>query len=337
MRNFFAIVFILVAFAQANAQSGLLPNFGGQRAGLSTLGFLKNDMSARSVGLSGASVALNGDAYSLYNNPAGAADLKSLHISTNNLLVGAGVNQNMISIIRPNKKSTSSFGFSLNTMTTGAMEVRTEFQPMGTGQQFYANATAAGLTYAIQLSDMFSLGTTAKYIFEQMADYRNHTVSVDIGFLYKTDFKDLNFAVMVQNFGGNSGLSGDFLEVDFNRNGQISLEKHTVPTVFSLGVSMIPYKTDNYSLLVALQLNHPNDNAENIRMGTEFQYRDLLYARLGYKLSVAGQNFPSLGLGVRHQIGAHPLRLDYSVNPTNFIGVQHIVGLAFSLNKMEER
>lgn len=216
------------------------------------------------------------------------------------------------------------------------MEVRTEFQPNGTGELFYVSNNAIGLTYAKSLSDMFSMGLTIKYIYEQIAKYTNHTAAADLGFSYKTDFKDLRFAVMVQNFGGNSTLNGDFLAVGFNRDSaSIDLNPYTVPTVFKMGLSMVPYKSEFHSVLVIAELNHPNDNAENFRIGAEYNYRDLLFARAGIKLSVEGQRLPSFGIGLRSRIGAHPLRIDYGVNPTNFFGMQHNFGLFFQFNKME--
>ena len=63
---------------------------------------------------------------------------------------------------------------------------------------------------------------------------KNHTVAADLGFQYTTDVKDLKFGIVVKNFGGNSALNGDFLEVDFNRTA-VNLDKYPVPTVFRLG------------------------------------------------------------------------------------------------------
>ena len=155
-----------------------------------------------------------------------------------------------------------------------------------------------------------------------------------MSFLYYTDFKDLKFAVMVQNFGGNSALNGDGIKADFNRNPNVSPEEYSVPTVFSLGASMIPWKKENQSLLVSLQLNHPSDNAENYRLGLEYEYLKLLFLRAGYKVNVDGQPFPTFGFGLRHRVGGHPLQLNYAANPTEYFGTIHTVGLSFTLNKM---
>jgi len=321
---------VLACFLGGTVQAQLIPNLGGQRAGLSSLSFLKNDMNPRSLSMSGASVALSSDEFAVISNPAGVADMRSLSIGTSNYFVGAGVNQALISVGMP-ITSISSLALSINSLNSGEMEVRTEFQPDGTGQKVFANNMAIGATYAMRLSDMFSAGITLKYIYEQLAEYKNHTAAFDLGFSYNTDWKDLSFAVMIQNFSGNSNLQGDYLEVDFNRN-EITIGDATTPTVFRMGASMTALKKDRHQLTVAFELDHPNDNAENFRFGAEYSYLELLYFRAGMKLNVKGQGLPSFGIGIRHRIGGHPIHFNYGVLPTNYMGVQHLVGLSFSIN-----
>ncbi len=311
-----------------NAQ--VFPNFGGQRAGLSALSFLKNDLNPISFAQAGASVANSPTMYSSENNPAAIAQLKTSGFALSNMVIGAGINQSFLAV---NKKldNGSTLGFNVNTLNSGEMLVRTEFEPNGTGQVFYANNTALGLNYGQKLTDRFSIGVGLKYVYEGIATYTNHTVTADIGFLYITDYKDLTFAVVVKNFGGNSQMQGSDLETSYNRT-LVSLEKYTTPTIFKMGFSFMPYQTETLKLRVAAELNHPNDNAENIRAGGELNMRELLFVRLGYKLSVKGQNYPTFGLGVKTRIGSHPMYIDYGMNPTNQMGVQHIFGISVPLN-----
>lgn len=327
------IITILCLPALANAQ--LIPVYGAERAGLSALSFLKNDVSPRSVGMAGTSASLNGDAYSIYHNVAGIADVDQTSFAVTNSFLGAGINQSFVSGIFPFKSKTSSLGISLNSLTSGAIEERTEFQPEGTGRKVYATNLAFGVSYAQQLSRHFTIGGTVKYIYENLAEFTNHTANVDVGFLYDTEFKDLRFAVLIRNFGGNSSLSGSYIASSYNRTAGTSLESNTFPNIFSLAISMVPWKNKRHSLLTAFQLNHPNDNAENYALGVEYQYLDLLFARAGLKINVRGQSYPSFGFGTRIMLGAHPLHIDYATIPTNYLGWQHVFGLRFSLNKNE--
>ncbi len=287
-------------------------------------------MNPLSFGMGGASVANPGNLYSAEANSAALVQVEGSGFALSNMVIGAGINQSLFSGTKMLDDG-SVIGFGLNTLNSGAMEVRTEFEPNGTGQQFYVNNTTAGFSYARRLSQQFSIGVGIKYVYEGISTYRNHTVTSDIGFLYTTDFKGLTFAVSVKNFGGNSSLTGDDLAVGYNRT-VVSLEKYTAPTVFKMGLSFVPYKTETKMLLVSAELNHPSDNAENIRIGSELNLRKLLFLRLGYKLSVKGQNLPTAGLGVKTRIGSHPLYIDYGVNPTNRMGVQHIFGIHIHFN-----
>lgn len=326
------LILILSLLSLGLAQGQILPNFGGERAGLSTLSFLKNDLSTRSMALGGASAALNGDAYSVINNPAALAHLERQSYAISHLFIGGGIDQSFLSANYPLKDKVSTLSVSLNALNSGEMEERTEFMPMGTGRTVSVGNMALGLSYARQLSALFSAGITLKYIYEGIAGYSNSSATVDLAFLYKTDFKDLRFAVVVQNFGGNSSLSSDAdIPVVFNRNTGIGLDANTVPTVFKLGMSITPYKTDAQSLTTTVQLNHPNDNAENYRLGLEYEWKQLLFARAGYKISVRHQHIPVFGFGLRTHLGGWPFYIDYAANPTNFIGMQHNIGLRIEL------
>jgi hypothetical protein len=313
------------------SQAQLLPNFGGQRAGLSALSFLKNDLNPISYSMGGASVANPGSLYSSENNPAALAQLNNSGIALSNLAIGAGINQSFIGVSYILDDG-SVFGANLNSLNTGAMEIRTEFEPNGTGQLFYANNTALGVNYAKYLSENFSIGLGLKYIYEGISSYSNHTVTADIGFLYTTDFKHLSFAVVIKNFGGNSQMLGSDLETTFNRT-DVVLNKYTTPSIFKMGFSLVPYESKTKKLLATVELNHPSDNAENIRLGGEMSFRNILFTRIGYKINVLGQNYPTAGLGIKTRLGVHPLFIDYAVNPTNRLGIQHLIGMSIPFNK----
>jgi len=328
------LIFGLFVLGASVASAQLLPNFGGQRAGLSTLSFLKNDLNPRSVGMSGASIANTHDAYSAITNPAALAKLEENSIGASHLLIGGGIQQSYLSY-QHKLPSEATIGLSVNSLNSGDMMVRTEFQPDGTGQYFSMSQNAIKGNYSTKLSDMFSLGVAVTYIYETMQVYNNSTAAIDLGFLYQTDFKNLRFAVVVQNFGGSSSMSGSLLQVDYNRNGNPELARYSLPTVFKMGFALDAYEKDDHLIVGSMQLNNPNDNAENIRIGCEYRYAKLLSVQTGIKLSVKGQAYPSFGMGYRSKIGVHPLTINYGMNPTNWMGTQHEFGIQLNFNKME--
>lgn len=336
MKKLLSYLIALLLSVPAAAQ--VLPNYGGERAGLSALSFLKNDMSTRSLGLAGTSLALEGDGYSVINNPAALTDLKEPTYALSHLFLGGGVNQSFLATNYPLSDKSSTLSFSINALNSGEMEERTEFQPMGTGRQVSVANIAVGATYARQLSAVFSAAVSVKYIYEGIAGFHNSNATVDLAFLYKTDFRDLKFAAMVQNFGGNSSLSSDAdIPTTFNRTTGIGLDANVVPTIFKLGISMVPWKSGDNSLLTALQLNHPNDNAENYSLGLEYRWKEIFYARAGYRVSVRHRHVPTFGIGIRSRLGQYPFYIDYAANPTNFIGLQHSIGLRFRILRIADR
>ena len=330
MRKIVHIALLLLVVSTVQAQ--LLPRLGGQRAGISALTFLKIDPSPRSAAMASANVSVVGDMYATNTNPAALADVDKLSFAASNTFWAAGINHAFFTGVKPTRIGV--FGLSITSLMTGKMERRTEFQPDGTGQYFSASNTAVGLSYSKRLTDYFSYGITLKYVNEQLAEYVAQTGVVDLGFLYRTDWKGLSFAVAMHSFGTNSKLKGDY-KPDGLTSKPVTLTEYPAPTTFKLGVSMIPWKTDDKSLTVIAQLNHPSDNAENIRLGVEFEYKQLLYLRAGYKINVDDQKYPTAGLGVRTHLGKHSLHIDYAVDPTRYLGWIHRFGISFAVNKLD--
>ena len=319
-------------FLGASAAHGqLLPSYGGERAGASALSFLKNDLHVGSVGMAGAHVALVGNPYSWNGNPAGASDVNERSLALSNGFVGGGVQHSLIALTLPSKDKTTSIGLVGNVLQTGAFEERTEFLPEGTGRMLYGTHASLGIGVAKRLSEQFSMGLVVKGIHEVVGDYRNTTAGVDIGFLYRTDVRGLQFAVALRNFGGSSALQGDFLASLFNRAPVATLNKNTLPTEFCMGVNGIAWSKDKQVLRMGIQLNHPNDNAENYRIGLEYTANDRLVIRSGVALQVAGRTWPALGFSAKGRLGRQAIWIDYAATPTAFTGIASVVGMRLPL------
>ena len=339
----FCAALLVQACTLVPAEAQLFPNLGGQRVGISAFTFLKNDLSPRSMAMGGANAALGSDSgmadgYAVANNPALGAEIRHLTVTASNLNYGGGINHAFLSVAVPTKNR-GCWLFSVNDLGTGPQTLRTELQPNGNGQQFFVNSFAAGAGFSKSLSDMFSFGVNIKYIREQLAEYNVGTAAVDLGFLYRTDYRNLRFAAALQNFGINSTLSGSGKPVAFMADGNGAAYATSAPTEsfsgstqFKMGISIDAVKIDHDNLITAsVQLNHPNDNAENIRLGLEYSFRNLLYVRAGQRINLTGQAYPSGGVGVHTQLGRHKLAIDYAAQPTDYMGTFQSVGLSFSL------
>jgi hypothetical protein len=282
--------------------------------------------------MAGANATLSGDAFGSALNPALGAEVYSFTVGASNLLYGGDLNHSLASVYIPIKNAGNIYT-NIHMLNMGAEKVRTEFEPEGTGEYFSAYSLATEVGYARNLSSRFSIGVSLKYIREQLAQYTANGVAADIGFLYRTDYRNLRFGVALQNFGANSTLKGSY-NPDVLQNGSTTTtEGYPAPTLFKMGASMDALDIEDHLITVHIQLNHPNDNAENIRIGAEYVWADQFMLRTGVKLGVSTERIPTAGLGYRFNFGGQKLQLDYGINPTRYLGLMHSVGLSFALGQ----
>lgn len=326
-RAFLVFLLTLVAFT---SKAQLFPSLGSQRAGIASFTNLKIDVSPRAVGLAGAITTMKGDAYASQWNPATLTELNGHSFAAATKMYPQGVSHSFAAAnIR--LRETDYIAVSVNNLYSGQMEVRTEFQPNGTGQFFAMNSMAIGVSYAKALTYKFSVGTTIKYLNETADVFTASSVAVDVGFIYKTDYKNLRFGVFLQNFGPNSMATGNYNPFNFTGK-QLATDGFSTPTVFKFGTSMVPYKKDLHSIAVAAELNHPGDNSSCIRLGAEYNYSDLLFFRAGYGFNLHDYTAPTAGVGLRTVVKSQVLHLNYAFAMMNAWGVNHNIGLSVLLH-----
>ncbi len=81
--------------------------------------------------------------------------------------------------------------------------------------------------------------------------------------------------------------------------------------MFRIGFALEPYETENHRITSSIQLNHPNDNSENVSTGVEYAWKEMFFLRGGYKFNVEEQNI-SLGAGVKMDLDLASFTFDYS-------------------------
>jgi len=313
-------------------QAQLLPSFGGSRTGTTGFQFLKIAPDAYSAGLSESVIAISNSPHAVFWNPAGMSgvDSQRLHIEIGHLSYFSEISMENVALV--SRIGESSFlGLSLLYLSSGAMDVTTEFQPFGTGQQFYASDLAVGLSFAKILTDNFAFGVTSKFVQEGIADINTNTVLFDFGFQYEVGLANTRFAVTLTNFGFNATPSGDILHTNLDGENSITeFEQISAPAIFRLGIAWDALKRPNHDLTIVGQLNHPTDNNETYDFGVEYQYRRLLSVRTGYRLGQDEFTWPSAGFGVKLKKLAG-LRFDYAFTAKERLGVYHRLSLGLSI------
>jgi hypothetical protein len=320
----------------SRAEAQLVPNLGGQRSGISSYQFLKIAPDARGTGMGESFVAVANDVSALYWNPAGLTNTvqdEAIFSHTQWLVdlkhefAGASFHLSPSDVI----------GASFTSLHTDPMQVTTETMPGGTGNYFSYGDIAVGATYARKMTDQFSFGITARYVRETIDQLKTDAVLIDLGTYYTMGLGNARFAVVVSNFGSNVSPSGS--TVTGNGTTASDFQSFSPPTMFKLGVAFEPYETEHHRITTSIQLNHPNDNAENFRLGVEYGYDSMFFLRAGVKRTIGesllGKSTSSaedfaFGGGVRIPIAVMTVNADYSFANFNDLGAVHRFTVAIS-------
>ncbi len=326
---FLATCLLGACVQKANAQ--LLPSLGGERAGTSGFQFLKLPVDPRSASLGESVVASALDASALFWNPALAAQLEGLNLGFFHTAYFVDINLEYAAVAYRLPGTGFTLGGSLQTLNSGAMDVTTEFQPLGTGQTFRLTDFAAGLTIAQQLTDLFSYGISSKLIRESVAGISTSSVVFDIGIFYRVGNTGAQMAVSVRNFGLDGHPNGSIdrtVIADDPIVVERSFDAITPPTTFHMGFVYEMLRSDpENDLQFSVQLNNPNDNSENWNVGAEYTFHDTLILRTGYRFGIEEFTTPSAGFGLRIPYLGPQFQFDYGFNRLERLGNVHRVGL----------
>ena len=323
-RNFISFPFFFITFILLNlAQGQFVSNVS--KVGITAATFLEIEVGARAIGMGGAFVAVANDATAIFWNPAGIARLprgEAILIHTNWLV---GTNFDFVGVVVP-MGYLGSIAVNVISLSTDEMEVRTVQRPEGTGEKFSYGDLSAGLSYAKNLTDRFSIGVNAKYISQRIWHMKAKGVAFDIGTLFKTRFNGLMIGMSISNFGASMKMEGKDVFVNYDEapqfggsNDQIPAFKKTdkfpLPLLFRVGVAMDILKSGSSRLTIAADAAHPNDNTEYINMGMEYVFNKNIALRFGYKnlFTLDTEEGFTAGFGTKLKLpGGVALKIDYA-------------------------
>jgi len=331
-----ALLFVLCVIFVSNVHGQLIPNLGGQRAGISSFQFLKLGVGARGIGMGETFIAIANDASALYWNPAGLTQFDDNQIIFAHTWYVLDVRHEFFGAVYHLTPS-DALGCGVTSLSTDPFEKTTTMQPSGTGEEAKYGDLAIGLSYSRKMTDQFSFGVTVKYVEETLDILKMRGFLVDLGTFYWTGLGSSRFAITITNFGGDVKPSGT---VTLESNKQTNnFQSFSPPTQFKLGFAMEPYETEDHRLSTTIELNHPNDNAENIHLGTEYQWRHMFYARAGVKRTI-GESFLgrdntsandfTLGVGVSSNVWKSNVHVDYAYANFNQLGSVHRISISLS-------
>jgi hypothetical protein len=309
--------------------------YGGfNKAGRTSLQFLKIGIGARPVAMGEACIANISGVNSAFWNPAAITSIDGGEVGFNyaqwigdlNLMAGA---------IAYNWELIGAFSLyfvgldygdieeALTTSATGNLDTRT-------GNYFSGNDLAIGFSYARQFTEQLSIGVSIKYLREELFTYNTSMVGFDVGSYYDTRWKGIKLAMTAQNFAKNAR----FIETreDFE-------QEYELPLVFRVGWSIDLLGGDNlffggnpelHQLSYNMDLVHTNDFAERLHMGMEYWLFNKFALRAGYRFNYEEGNF-SAGAGLDYPVGSMNLRVDYAYVDYDFLDATHRVSIIIGL------
>jgi len=298
------------------------------KAGTAAAQFLKIGIGARAVGMGDAFVALANDASALYWNPGGLPNLERPSLIVSHSEWFADIRHEFAGFILPVGRN-NMLGISAIALNTPEQEVTTVQQPDGAGIYYDVGDIAVGLSYARALTDRFSTGLTLKFIQQNAYNETARTVALDIGTHLRTGYHGLTIAMCMSNFGGNLQLEGrdlialvdsdPDLDGNFTTDARLKTESWPLPLNFRVGLaldvvggaeSFLPMAQNR--LTIAVDGNHPKDNRERVNIGGEYAWRELIFARAGYKINYDLEKW-AFGGGLRIGLGQQIMALDFAL------------------------
>ncbi len=321
----FVVAFFIIFSTKVDAQEGNLSSNTISKVGTSVAQFLKLGVSARTIGMGGAFVAVANDVSAIYDNPAGLAELNSYEaiFTHTDWLVDTDFDFGAFAM---DLGTFGTIGAMIMSFSSGEMVVRTVELPDGTGEQFEVRNLAIGLTYARSLTDNFGVGISVKYIYEKIWHVSANSIAVDIGTLFTTPFWGIRLGASLTNFGSSMKLSGRDIKFshdpDQNNLGNVSIvnaeyemKSYSLPLRFQVGLAKDVINSEYNRLTIAIDALHPNDNFESVNTGFEYGFNELVFLRGGYKslfLANSEEGFTA-GVGAHIRLsGTVILKADYA-------------------------
>lgn len=326
MKYFLQIIITVILFT-IQIKPQLFPVLGGQRAGISTAQFLKIGVGSRASAMGDAFVAVANDVSALYWNPAGLSQFSENQIIFSHNEWVVDVNHDFIGGVY-HLDDANTFGVAVTSLSMDEMKVTTEFAPFGTGEYFGFSDFAIALSYSRKMTEQFSFGGTIRYIEETLDVLKMRGIMIDLGTYYWTGLGSTRFAVAVTNFGNDLAPDGEVVLIG-NRT-KSEWQSFSPPTMFRIGFALEPYEDEEHRVTTSIQLNHPNDNSENVSFGAEYVWNKMFFVRGGYKINVEEQNY-TFGAGVNLPVSFANVSVDYAFANFSRLGSAHRFSIMLGL------
>jgi len=303
---------------------------GLDRMGTAGAQELRIPVGAASIAIAGSAVALGNGIGNIYYNPASlaAVDNAEAIISYSTYLADSKVNYGAVST---KVGAAGNVAFSVKVLNIGDIIVTTEAAPEGTGEILNPTYSVFGLTYGRRMTDRVSLGVTANYINEKIAQTQATGFAADLGVQYDTGWRGLRFGFAMKNIGPNMTFSGPDFEQRFTLpSDDPSAQPHVVsleatsfelPSYLQVGVSYDVGVSEKQHATIYGTFQGNNFSTDEYRLGAEYLLGEHIALRGGYVGQLALNSADrqadylysfSYGAGLNFKMGDRPLSFDWA-------------------------
>ena len=337
MKNILKILlaFLLLLAFDAFAQ-------GDKRTGTSGASHLLIPVGPRGIAMGEANVSTSSGIESLFWNPAGVAkmdgstDLLFSHMS---YIADIGVEYGAIAA---NFEGFGVLSFSLKALSIDDIQVTTTSNPDGTGELFSPTMVTVGLGFSRMLTESISIGLTANFISERIADVSASGIAFDVGVIYDNlaDVNGLSIGFVLKNFGPDMQYSGPGLIAEGQLDGlnrppnffTIESAPFELPSNFQIALGYKPVLDEINSVQFSGTYQNNNFSGDVYKLGGEYGYNNLFFVRAGYQLApdISSDDFIygfSVGVGIDYKVEGFGFKVDYAFRDVEFFSGNHIFAL----------
>ena len=331
------IIFILSVLMLASVHGSQL-----KKVATSAANWLKLETGTRAIGMGGAYVAMGTGVSGVPYNPASIAFINDKDGFFSQTQYVADITYNVLGFAQNmNQEGTDFIGVHIFSLNSGPMDVTTTIFPDGTGESFDFTGLCIRASYARRLTDRLRIGVTGKYIREQIYTTHMQTFAFDIGSNFDTGIYGFTFGMSISNLGPEAKFQGEgtYVQVPdtLDVTGQLQriTEPFPLPMTLRIGVSnniVGPeselVSSDNHRLTVAVDAINPIDYVLYGTIGMEYAWKEMLYARAGFRMGHDTAKW-SLGGGFRVNGEGYKIGLDYAYVNYDVLDFTHQFGINF--------
>lgn len=264
---------------------------GGEAAGTTAAGFLSVGTGAGVLGRGGATLGLGGDLSVVPWNAAALGWLDGTQITLAHATLAGQTQQEWAAV--GGRAGRSALRWSIDGLyhSLGSYEVRDLANSFKSNSD--VSSMALGFHLAHPLGQFATVGVGGKYVGENLGSVSGTGYTMDAGLQMRAG--PLGAGVAVTNLGGGMSYGGTSYDLPMN---------------LGLGAAL---DLPGTGLRLALDANFPSSYYQDVRVGAEWRWHDLLALRAGYRRELdapteLNEDGPSFGLGA----GARGMWVDYA-------------------------